>query len=73
MSANLFVKQSKKKLNCHFKMSELEIFLLNSNILWHSSIFLKSKYGRDSLNNLFIEKKIEIRNGINCKVIRYLK
>lgn len=54
-------------------MSDLEIFLKESQILWHSSIFLKSIYGRDSLNNLYIENKIEIKRGINCKVIRYLK
>lgn len=54
-------------------MSELEKYLLESHILWHSSIYLKTLYGRDALNKLYIEKKIEIRIGINCKVIRYLK
>lgn len=54
-------------------MSELELYLKNSTVLWHSSIYLLSIYGRDSLNNLYIDKKIEVSEGINCKVVRYIR
>lgn len=54
-------------------MSDLEAFLSTSKILWHGSLKLINKFGRIALNELYREGKIEVREGINEKVIRYKK
>ena len=52
-------------------MTDLETFLSTDSGLWYSSIKLISKYGREELNRLYIDDKIEVREGLNCKVVRY--
>lgn len=52
-------------------MNDLEAFLERNNRVWYNSIKLINKYGRDKLNELYTQNKIEVRNGINCKVIKY--
>ena len=52
-------------------MSDLEEFLSHSTLLWHDSLKLIYKFGRNALNDLYFEGKIEVREGINRKVIRY--
>ena len=54
-------------------MSELEKYLSESTILWHKDVNLFKIGTRAELNELFLAKKIEVRNGINTKVVRYIK
>lgn len=54
-------------------MSDLETFLSTNTVLWHSSIVLIKKYGKEELNRLYVDKKIEVREGLNCKVVKYIK
>ena len=45
-------------------------FLKQSITPWHSSIKLIQIYGKDALNQLYKDGLIEVRKGINCKVIK---
>lgn len=54
-------------------MSDLELFLSTSMHVWHNSISLINKYGKADLNMLYKDGKIEIRNGVNVKIIKYKK
>ena len=54
-------------------MTDLELFLSTSNKIWHNSIVLIRKFGKNDLNTLYLENKIEVRNGLNNKVIKYEK
>lgn len=52
-------------------MTDLELFLSISNKIWHNSVYLIRKFGKNDLNALYLENKIEVRNGLNNKVVRY--
>lgn len=41
--------------------------------MWHNCINLINKFGREQLNELYAKNKIEVRQGINSKVIKYEK
>ena len=51
-------------------MSEIERHMTESNRLWYSSIDLIRRFGRDQLNRLHLEGKIEVRPGLNFKVVK---
>lgn len=45
-------------------------YLQQSTTEWHSSIELIRMFGRDALNVLYKIGYIEVREGLNCKVIK---
>jgi hypothetical protein len=51
-------------------MTEIERYMIESKSVWYNPIDLIRKFGREELNRLYVENKIEIRNGLNNKVIR---
>lgn len=51
-------------------MSEIEAFLATKKRVWYKATDLLRKFGRNELNRLYAENKIEIRQGINNKVIK---
>lgn len=53
-------------------MTDLELFLQQSTRVWHNSIVLIQKYGKSDLNALYQSGKIEVRNGLNVKVVKYV-
>ena len=51
-------------------MDNLEHYLRQEKRVWYKSTDLLNKFSREELNALFLAKKIEVRNGLNCKVIK---
>lgn len=51
-------------------MSEIEAYLRQQKRIWYKYTDLLNKFSREELNALFLAKKIEVRNGLNCKVIK---
>jgi hypothetical protein len=51
-------------------MTQLHRHLIENNRVWYSSIDLINKFGRDELNKLYIDGLIDVRNGLNTKVIK---
>ena len=51
----------------------IEEFLVKSPKLWHKDVDLLKIGTRDELNELYLSKKIEVRDSINGKVIRLIK
>ena len=51
---------------------ELERFLKDNQRIWRSSLELKQKYGANALNELYLAGRIEVREGINHKVVKYI-
>jgi len=53
-------------------MNTLEAYLSTSTHLWHGSNELIYLFGETQLNELIVEEKVEVREGLNCNVVRYL-
>jgi len=56
-------------------MSQIKAFLSTSNSPWHKLTSLQRlspKTWKSDLNSLYLAKHIEIRNGLNEKVIRWV-
>ena len=53
-------------------MNDLEANLKQERLVWYKSTDLLNKFSREQLNALFLAKKIEVRNGLNCKVIKLI-
>lgn len=53
-------------------MDDLEYYLRHERRVWYKSTDLLNKFSREQLNALFLAKKIEVRNGLNCKVIKLI-
>ena len=53
-------------------MDDLEHYLRQERRVWYKSTDLLNKFSREQLNALFLAKKIEVRNGLNCKVIKLI-
>lgn len=51
-------------------MNEITAYMTTQNRLWYSANSLITMFGKDGLNKLWKSGKIEIREGINGKVIR---
>ena len=51
-------------------MDNLEHYLRQEKRVWYKSTDLLNKFSREELNALFLAKKIEVRNGLNCKVVK---
>ena len=51
-------------------MSEIITYMTTQNRLWYNAQTLINQFGKDSLNELWQSGKIEIREGINVKVIK---
>ena len=59
----------------HFKITylyNLKEYLSKEKRVWYKSTDLLNKFSREELNALFLAKKIEVRNGLNCKVIKLI-
>jgi hypothetical protein len=57
-------------------MSQIKAFLSTSTQPWHKLTSLQRlspESWREDLNALYLDKQIEIRNGLNEKVIRWIK
>ena len=53
-------------------MDNLKEYLSKEKRVWYKSTDLLNKFSREELNALFLAKKIEVRNGLNCKVIKLI-
>ena len=53
-------------------MDDLEYYLRQERRVWYKSTDLLNKFSREELNALFLAKNIEVRNGLNCKVIKLI-
>lgn len=51
-------------------MSEIEAYLRQQKRIWYKSTDLINMFGREELNSLFKCNKIEVRNGLNEKVVK---
>lgn len=53
-------------------MTEIETYMTTKNRVLYKSTQLIRLFGKDELNRLYLENKIEIRKGLNEKVIKLL-
>ena len=53
-------------------MTEIETYMTTKNSVWYKSTELIRLFWKDELNRLYLENKIEIRKGLNEKVIKLI-